>query len=198
MIWLNLKIKSFELNPYTNRKVVSKTDERFAKKYGMTLEEARNEIEEISKMGRDEGIDFRYADTLYTNMLDAHRLTKLAESKGKDINKIIHLLFDAYFTKNLVLSDKSVLIKIGIEVGLKKKEIIKMIESEAFLEDVRKDENEAHKAGVFGVPYFVINDIYIISGCESKDEMKKMIICAIDNELIKSKKGMVCGPDGCH
>ncbi|KAL6608697.1 hypothetical protein U3516DRAFT_783205 [Neocallimastix sp. 'constans'] len=42
-------------------------------------------------------------------------LTKLAESKGKEANKIIHLLFDAYFTKNLVLSDKSVLIKIGKE-----------------------------------------------------------------------------------
>jgi len=48
-------------------------------------------------------------------MLDAPRLTKLAESKGKEANKIIHLLFDAYFTKNLVLSDKSVLIKIGKE-----------------------------------------------------------------------------------
>jgi len=195
---VTLKMKSFELDPEADNKVVSRTDERFARKYGLSLNGARNKIEHISKLGRDEGIDFRYADTLYTNMFDAHRLTKLAESKGKDVDKIIFLLFDAYFTKNLVLSDRSVLIKIGKEVGLEEKEIIEMLDSDQFTDEVRKDESEAIKMRIHGVPFFVINDEYTIYGCPSKEDMKDTIMEALDDQLAKSGTGMICGPDGCH
>jgi len=195
---VNLKMKSFELNPNASSKVESKTDVRFALKYGMSIEGARRQIDQISKLGRDEGIDFRYADTLYTNMLDAHRLTKLAESKGKDVDKVIYLLFDAYFTKNLVLSDRSVLIKIGKEVGLEEKEIIEMLDSDQFTDEVRKDESEAYKMGVQGVPFFVINDKFRIYGCQSKNGMKKVLMNALDDQLETSGSGMFCGPNGCH
>jgi predicted DsbA family dithiol-disulfide isomerase len=195
---VNLKMKAFELNPNASPKVESKTDVRFAMKYGMSIEGARNQIEKISKLGRAEGIDFKYADTLYTNMLDAHRLTKLAESKGKDVDKVIFLLFDAYFTKNLVLSDRSVLIKIGKEVGLEEKEIIEMLDSDQFTDEVRKDESEAIKMRIHGVPFFVINDEYTIYGCPSKEDMKDTIMEALDDQLAKSGTGMICGPDGCH
>jgi len=195
---VNLKMKSFELNPNASSKVESKTDVRFALKYGMSIEGARRQIDQISKLGRDEGIDFRYADTLYTNMLDAHRLTKLAESKGKDVDKVIYLLFDAYFTKNLVLSDRSVLIKIGKEVGLEEKEIIEMLDSDKFKDEIRKDESEAYKMGVQGVPFFVINDKFRIYGCQSKNGMKKVLMNALDDQLETSGSGMFCGPNGCH
>jgi len=195
---VNLKMKSFELNPNASSKVESKTDVRFALKYGMSIEGARRQIDQISKLGRDEGIDFRYADTLYTNMLDAHRLTKLAESKGKDVDKVIYLLFDAYFTKNLVLSDRSVLIKIGKEVGLEEKEIIEMLDSDKFKDKIRKDESEAYKMGVQGVPFFVINDKFRIYGCQSKNGMKKVLMNALDDQLETSGSGMFCGPNGCH
>jgi len=195
---VNLKMKSFELNPNASSKVESKTDVRFALKYGMSIEGARRQIDQISKLGRDEGIDFRYADTLYTNMLDAHRLTKLAESKGKDVDKVIYLLFDGYFTKNLVLSDRSVLIKIGKEVGLEEKEIIEMLDSDKFKDEIRKDESEAYKMGVQGVPFFVINDKFRIYGCQSKNGMKKVLMNALDDQLETSGSGMFCGPNGCH
>ena len=195
---VNLKMKAFELNPNASPKVESKTDVRFAMKYGMSIEGARNQIEKISKLGRAEGIDFKYADTLYTNMLDAHRLTKLAESKGKDVDKVIYLLFDAYFTKNLVLSDRSVLIKIGKEVSLEEKEITEMLDSDKFTDEVRKEETEAYRMGIHGVPYFVINDKFTISGCESREDMKSVLMNVLDDQLETSGVGMVCGPDGCH
>ena len=85
---IEVEMKAFELDPNASYEVVSKTDERFAVKYGLTLNAARERIEGISLLGRREGIDFRYADTQYTNMLDAHRLTKLVASKGNKENQV--------------------------------------------------------------------------------------------------------------
>lgn len=196
---IEVEMKAFELDPNASYEVVSRTDERFAVKYGLTLNAARERIEGISLLGRREGIDFRYADTQYTNMLDAHRLTKLVASKGnkENTNKVIHLLFDAYFTKNLKLADRSVLSDIAHQVGIEEDELSKTLDSDDFIDDVRFDENEAYKLGVHGVPYFVIDDKYVISGCQTKEGIKQTILKALDESNGSSEQGMTCGPDGC-
>ena len=79
---VEIKMKAFQLDPYASEHATGDTQTRFAKKYGLSYEHAGRSIEKISEMGRAEGIDFRYASTLFTNTMDAHRLTKLAESKG--------------------------------------------------------------------------------------------------------------------
>lgn len=108
--------KSFELDPTASKNVVSSTLDRFAIKYRLSKQEAANRIEAISRMGRGEGIDFRYATTRYTNTFDSLRLTKFAQEKGK--MEIITKLFDAYFIQNLELSDHAVLKQIAMECGL--------------------------------------------------------------------------------
>ena len=197
---IDIEMRAFELDPNASNEVVSKTDERFAVKYGLTLDMARHQIEKISILGKNEGIDFKYIDTQYTNMLDAHRLTKLVASKGnkENTNKVIHLLFDAYFTKNLKLADRSVLGDIARQVGIDEDELDKMLDSDDFIDDVRFDENEAYKLGVHGVPYFVIDDKHVISGAQTKSGIKQTILKALDENNASSEQGMVCGPDGCH
>ena len=197
---IEIEMKAFELDPNASYEAASRTDERFAKKYGMTLDGARRQIEHISMLGRGEGIEFNYIDTQYTNMLDAHRLTKLVQSKGNKENtqKVIHLLFDAYFTKNLKLADRTVLTDIAKQVGIEENELNKMLASKDFIDDVRYDENEAYSLGVHGVPYFVIDDMYVISGCDSISGMKHTIKKSLENSNGTSGQGMTCGPDGCH
>lgn len=196
---IDIEMRAFELDPNASYEVVSRTDERFAVKYGLTLNAARERIEGISLLGRREGIDFRYADTQYTNMLDAHRLTKLVASKGNKENtqKVIHLLFDAYFTKNLKLADRSVLSDIARQVGIEEDELNKTLDSDDFIDDVRFDENEAYKLGVQGVPYFVIDDKYVIGGWQTKEGIKQTILKALDESNGSSEQGMTCGSDGC-
>ena len=195
---IKIEMEAFELDPRASREVQSKTDERFAKKYGMSLEDARNQIEKISNLGRAEGIDFKYAETRYTNMLDAHRLTKFAAAKGKDVEKIIHLLFDAYFTKNLKLSDRKILADIAQQVEINEDELNAMLDSEDFISEVRKDENEAYKLGVHGAPFFIINDKFTIPGAQSKEGIKQTLLQALNSQLENSELGMSCGSDGCH
>ena len=197
---IEVEMRAFELDQHASYEVVSRTDERFAIKYGMTLEGARRQIEHISALGRAEGIDFKYIDTLYTNMLDAHRLTKLVASKGNKENtdKVIKLLFDAYFTKNLKLSDRTVLSNIASLVGIEEDESNNMLDSNDFVDDVRFDENEAYSLGVHGVPYFIIDDKYVISGCQSIEGIKQAILKALDDNNSGEEQGMTCGPNGCH
>ena len=194
-----VEMKAFELDADASYEVKSRTDERFALKYGLSLEGARRQIEHISQLGKAEGLDFKYIDTQYTNMLDAHRLTKLVASKGikENTDKVIKLLFDAYFAKNLKLSDRTVLADIANQVDISTEELNSMLNSNDFIDDVRLDEKEAYKLGINGVPYFIINDSYIISGAQSKEGIKNVILQAQKQTNEIETKGMTCGPEGC-
>ena len=97
------EMKAFQLDPTAGLHAEGDTVTRFAKKYGLSMESAAHRIDMISEMGRDEGIDFRYATTLFTNTMDAHRLTKFAFYKGGPVlaEQIAEKLYAAYFTDNL-------------------------------------------------------------------------------------------------
>jgi len=190
---IKVEFKSFELDPAANNEVTSSTPERFAEKYGLSLAAATDRIEQISRMGRAEGIDFRYSTTRYTNTFDALRLTKFAQEKGHD--EIITKLFDAYFTKNLELSNHSVLKKIAAECELDGKEVEDVLSSKRYAEAVRADELEAAQLGIHAVPYFVIGGKYGLSGAQPSDVLKRAITEALTEENFN---GMTCGADGCH
>ena len=190
---ITVEFKSFELDPEASSEVKSTTPERFALKYGLSLEAAKERIEQISQMGRNEGIDFRYATTRYTNTFDALRLTKFAQEKGHD--EIITKFFDAYFTKNLELSDHAVLKKIAVECGLDAAEVDDVLSGERYGEDVRADELQAAQLGIHGVPYFVVGGKYGLSGAQPVEILKQAITDALNEENFS---GMTCGADGCH
>ena len=192
---IEIEFKSFELDPTASNEVVSDTVTRFAKKYGMTKEEAASRIEAISMMGRREGIDFKYSSTRYTNTFDSLRLTKLAQKYGK--TEIITKLFDAYFTKNLELSNHHVLKKIAAECGLDSIEVDETLKSDKFAEEVREDERQAAMLGIHGVPYFVVGGKYGLSGAQPVEILKKAINDVLTDEAEKEFNEMTCGPNGC-
>ena len=194
---VEIEFKSFELDPTAPREVTSATDERFAEKYGLSIDDARAQIESISALGRAENLDFRYLTTRYTNTFDALRLTKFAQSRGHD--EIIGKLFDAYFTKNLELANFDVLKKISDECGLDAAEVEKFLASDEFAAEVRADEREAAAYGIHAVPYFVINGKYAISGAQSTEFLADALKKISDEEPDENfSAGMVCGPNGCR
>ena len=117
---VEIETRAFELDPDAPKTVETITVDRFAKKYRLSKEEAQQQIDHISQLGIDEGIDFRYATTLYTNTRDAHRLTKLAQTKHDAAleDRVSELLFDAYFTRNEKLAEHDVLLRVAREAGL--------------------------------------------------------------------------------
>ena len=204
---VKIDYRAFELDPTASKEVTGPTSERFARKYRLSVEEALQQIEQISSLGRELGIDFKYASTLYSNTFDAHRLMKLAEAKYDyaTVKRLNTLLFDAYFTKNLVLADHKVLEEVAKEAGMDVNEVKDVLESDRYADDVRFDEREAQMRGVRGVPYMVFNGEFAVPGAMTIDGMKSSLERAQrrmkDAEKAAEEKGErphVCGPDGCQ
>lgn len=203
---VEINFRAFELDPTASKEVVSDTPSRFAKKYGLSLEGAEAQIEQISQLGRELGIDFRYATTKYSNTFDAHRLMKLAEAKydSETVGRLNEALFKAYFVENLVLADHKVLLDKALWVGMKEDEVKTMLESDLYADDVRFDEREARMRGVRGVPYIVFNGGYAVPGAMTVDGFKS----ALRREMKKQEKQNEenatterphqCGPNGCE
>ncbi|MBQ9707907.1 MAG: DsbA family oxidoreductase [Firmicutes bacterium] len=197
---VDIEMKAFQLDPAAGEHAAGDTQTRFAKKYGISMEEAGQTIEYISQMGAEEGLDFKYAETLFTNTMDAHRLTKLAQSKNDPVlaEKMIEELFKAYFSDNKELADKELLQRRGEECGLDAEEIKEVLASDKYKDEVILDEREAMRYGIHAVPFFVVGQ-YGISGAQSTEGMKATIMKALEKETgTAEEQGMTCGPDGCH
>lgn len=199
-----IEYRAFELDPEAPKEVTSTTPERFAKKYHLTLKGAEEQIEQISSLGRELGIDFRYATTNYTNTRDAHRLMKLAEANydRATVEALNKALFAAYFTENLQLSDHKVLLAKALEVGMKEHEVTEMLNSDKYDDEVRFDEREAVMRGVRGVPYIVFNGDFSVPGAISidsfKDALKRSLKRQQESDDNNSERPHTCGPDGCQ
>lgn len=204
---VKIDFRAFELDPSAPKEVTTNTPERFAMKYRLPLEQAKEQIEHISELGRELGIDFRYATTRYSNTRDAHRLMKLAEAKyDRDtVGRLNKALFAAYFTENLVLSDHAVLLEKGVAAGMDEKDVKEVLESDRYDDEVRFDEREAAMRGVHGVPYIVFNGGFAVPGAMTIDgfksalrrELKKMD--SNKNEATtEGERPHACGPDGCE
>lgn len=192
--------RAFELDPNASTEVQSDTATRFARKYGLSVPQAMAQIEHISALGREEGIDFRYAETKYTNTFNAHRLMKLALSKNDRelAEKTNQLLFDAYFTKSLKLADENTLLAVAKLAGLPEDEVREMLATDRFADEVRADEQEAHRRGIHGVPYFLFENGCVIGGATSVQGFKDALALARGNAGGSSPMaGEQCGPDGC-
>lgn len=204
---VQIDYRAFELDPTAPKEVTTTTPERFAMKYRLSLPDAEKQIEHISELGRELGIDFRYATTRYSNTFDSHRLMKLAEAKydRATVNRLNTLLFDAYFTKNLVLADHSVLEDLGAEAGMNREEVRETLAGDSYADDVRFDEREAAMRGVRGVPYMVFNGEFAVPGAMTVDGMKSALERAArrikeseKNSGAEGERAHACGPEGCR
>lgn len=200
---VRIDYRAFELDPTASKEVAGSTPERFAKKYHLSLEDAKEQIQQISNLGKELGIDFRYATTQYSNTLDAHRLMKLAEDKydAETVYRLNEALFKAYFVENLVLADHKVLLDKAIDSGMKKDDVTEVLDSEKYTDEVRLDEREAGMRGIRGVPYIVFGGEFSVPGAMSIDGFKSALERMLKREQQKRTPGErphTCGPDGCR
>lgn len=182
-------IRAFELDQNAPRDVQSTTVERFAVKYSLSIEDARKQVNQISQLGADEGIDFKYETTLYTNTRDAHRLMKLAQEKHPEsVDKLATSLFDAYFVENLKLADHEVLMEIALDAGLGKEEIKEVLDTDLYNAKVEEDENIALSAGIHAVPFYLFDGKYSIPGALSYDDFKSVLSQIISESEVDDDK----------
>lgn len=202
---VNVDFRAFELDPTAPKEVTTTTPERFAMKYRLSLEDAKKQIQQISDLGKELGIDFRYATTQYSNTRDAHRLMKLAEAKydRATVGRLNEALFAAYFTENLILADHKVLLDKAVSVGMNEKEVKEVLESDKYDDEVRFDEREAAMRGVHGVPFIVFNGEFAVPGAMTIDGFKSALERSVKRQQKAAEENTperphACGPEGCE
>lgn len=163
------EMRAFELSPDAPRSCPGPTSDLVAKKYGLSPEQAEASMQRVNEMAADAGLYFDFGKTRFTGTFDAHRLTKLARSRGPaTADALEEALFEAGFCQGLELADREVLLAAARSAGLNEDEVLALLDSDAFADEVRSDEDLAHRAGVGGVPYFVIDRQYAIPGAMGK------------------------------
>ena len=157
--------KSFELDPSSKKKFDGNIHEIIAKKYNIPVEQAKASNNQIVAQAKAIGLNYNFDDLIPTNTFDAHRIVHYAKTKGK-ANELSERILKAYFVDSLNISDHKVLASLALEVGLSIDKALNILESDQYGEDVRKDEETASKLKISGVPYFVINNKYAVSGAQ--------------------------------
>ena len=139
--------------------------EYLADRKGWSLEQSVQMHERVVEMAASVGLEYNFDKAVVANSLYAHRVIQLAKEKGLD-DAIEEIFFRAYFTEGRDLASVTELVALGEEVGLAEADIRAAIASEEYAYRVSQDIQEGVNLGVRGVPFFVFDRKYGISGAE--------------------------------
>jgi predicted DsbA family dithiol-disulfide isomerase len=178
---VEIEWKSFQLDPTIESQPGKNIYEYLAERYGRDLDWSKQMHENVVNMAKEVGLEYRFDIAQIANSFDAHRFEHLAKKYGKG-NEATELLFKAYFTQGKDISAIETLIEIGRELGIDGQEVEQAMKGSDHGNAVRQEIIEAQQLGARGVPFFVFNRKYGISGAQPEAEFTKVLEAALTNE----------------
>lgn len=171
---VKIEFKSFLLDPTTPVDTEESVYDNLSKKYGMPMDEVKKMTNSVVERAKEVGLEYNFDEMKTANTLKAHRLVKWAYSRGKGV-ELTEQLFQAYFIEGKAIGKHDVLLKLVEEVGLIREEAEKVLNSDQFSEEVEKDIKQAQSYGVRGVPFFVFENKYGISGAQPQELFEQTV-----------------------
>lgn len=166
---IEVEWKSYLLDPSAPKTPNEKTYVQIlADKYGWSLEKAQQNIDNMSNMARSAGLDYQLEHIQRINTVDLHKIIQYAKTKGLG-DEMEEAFFKAYFVDALDLSQEQVLKEILRTIGLTKTDLEEALHNENYEKAMQADIAEAKQIGLQGVPFFVLNRKYAISGAQSPE-----------------------------
>lgn len=163
---VEIEWKSFQLDPSLPKPASDmNVYEYLAQRKGISVEQSVSMHENVVQMAGRAGLNYNFDKTVVANSFDAHRLIQFAKTKGLG-DKTEERFFKAYFTEGKNMCDPDALLQLAKEIGLDEKEAKEVISSDEFTNEVNNDIDEAAKLGIRGVPFFVFNRKYGVSGAQ--------------------------------
>lgn len=188
--------KSFQLQPDMKTDPNKSTIEHLAESKGWTLAYTRQVTANVTQMAKEVGLVYDFDKAVVANSFDAHRLSHYAKSKGKG-DAMEEQLFKAYFCDGKNTADHTTLTQLAVAIGLNEKEVKQVLASNAYADAVRQDIYESQQIGVTGVPFFVFNNQYAVSGAQQTEVFLNTLRKAwSESEKADTVQGAVCKPDG--
>jgi predicted DsbA family dithiol-disulfide isomerase len=185
--------RSFELDPSAPPSTDERGSyaERLATKYGCSVAEAQAMTDQMTEAAAKEGLEFRFDRARPGNTFDAHRLLHLALAHGRQ-DALKERLDRATFTDGSPVSDHAALRRLAAEVGLAEAEVDAVLSSDRYSEAVRADEAQARAYGIDGVPFFVVDGKYGISGAQPAD----LVLQTLEQAWSERSPLTIVTPDG--
>ncbi len=207
---IQVEWKAFELDPTSTSATEADPPGagdhagRIARKLGTDRAQAQAMIDNVSSAARSEGLDFHFERAVRANTVLAHQVIHLAGLRGVQ-DAVKERLLQAYFTEGAAVGDPETLIRLASEAGLDAAEVRTALATQAYVDDVQRDEYEARQLGISGVPFFVIDRKYGVSGAQPPEALLQVLEQAWNEShpvptlatIGGSSDGDACGPDGC-
>ncbi|MEJ3742905.1 DsbA family oxidoreductase [Actinomycetes bacterium KLBMP 9797] len=157
--------RSFQLDPSFARGSRQPTFEYLAKKFGSSAGEVRTMTDRVKTLAAQDGLAYDFARATMVNTFDAHRLTHLAKAHGVG-GEMHERLMRAHLIEGEVVDDADTLVRLAAEVGVPTDEASRVLAGDEYTGDVEGDIQQARALGVTGVPFFVLDRAYGISGAQ--------------------------------
>jgi predicted DsbA family dithiol-disulfide isomerase len=157
--------RSFELDPKAPRQHTGDMVSLLASKYGRSPAQAQSMLDQVTATAAKDGLKFDLAASRGGNTFDAHRVLHLAAEHGLQ-GAAKERFLAAYFTEGRSIGDRDTITALATEVGLDATETRSVLESDRFATEVRNDERDASRLGVQGVPFFVMDRKFGVSGAQ--------------------------------
>ena len=199
--------KAFELDPTSVSAaagtVVDPQDHarHLAAKYGTDVAGAQRMVDNVVAQAAADGLEYRLDRAIPANTVDAHQVIHLGGERGVQ-DAVKERLLRAYFTEGEAVGDRDTLVRLAAEAGLDADEVRAVLDEGRYVGAVRADEAEAQALGIRGVPFFVVDRKYGVSGAQPADVLRQVLDKAWGERaplipVVGGDDTTVCGPDGC-
>jgi len=195
--------RSFELDPSAPKAPTETVAESLGRKYGGGPEAGREMVDRVEAVAAEEGLLFRHHQSLRVNTVDAHRVLHLAlEAGGPELQgRLKEALLAAYFVETENVADHATLRRLATEAGLDGERVDAVLAGDEFADAVEADIRQAAAFGANGVPFFVIDRKYGVSGAQPTEVFTQVLERAwADSHPQLDMVGATddaCGPEGC-
>ncbi|MCD9879039.1 DsbA family oxidoreductase [Streptomyces guryensis] len=195
--------RSFELDPGRAKGDVQPVIRMLTKKYGMSEAQAQAGEENLGAQAAAEGLEYRTRDRDHGSTFDMHRLLHFAKEQGRQ-DELIQNLYKANFAeeRSVFTEGDERLVELAVAAGLEAEDARKVLgDPAAYADEVRADEREAAELGANGVPFFVLDRKFGVSGAQPAEVFTQALTQAWGErsplQLIDQGDADACGPDGC-
>lgn len=201
---VEIEWKSFQLDASFKASPDDNIVGHLAVKYGKDKAWAQNMVDDMTRNAKNSGLDFHFEKAILANSHNAHRLLHLAK-KYQLGNELKEHLLKAYLTDGKDVNDLETLSELGKEVGLENAIVEEVLHSNAYSQEVQNDIAMAQQIGVQGVPFFVLDNKYAISGAQPEEVFLEALQKTWEEgsfapkvTLVNTTNGESCGIDGCE
>jgi protein disulfide-isomerase len=198
---IELVWKSFQLAPEMKTQPDKNIHQFFAEHKGMSIEQAKGMNDYVTQLAKQVGLTYNFDKSIVANSFNAHRFAHFAKQFGKQ-NEAEEVLFRSYFTDGKNIDDFPTLIQLGKEIGLDSDKLKTALEDGSYAADVKQDIYEGQQVGLRGVPFFLFNRKFAVSGAQDSKKFLEKLEMAFEEwrksnpeNAIEVIEGKVCTPE---